>query len=175
MVVSLGMSVVGLALIGVIGIRFLTPLAIPGWATYVIAFAFVGICIGPVLYIILGGFRTNSQITASPSGFPSPWVAMNYLEVLASGSFWQTMGNSAVVGVATVLALGGSVVAKGPSGERVIPAYEQIGEAELELAEVDLLVRVQVAGAGRGRPALEGQLDGDQRHAKQPTGGVTAT
>jgi hypothetical protein len=35
MLVSLGMSLVGLALIGVIGIRFLTPLAIPGWATYV--------------------------------------------------------------------------------------------------------------------------------------------
>ena len=35
MLVSLGMSLVGLALVGVIGIRFLTPLAIPGWATYV--------------------------------------------------------------------------------------------------------------------------------------------
>ena len=27
----------------------------------------------------LGGFRTNSQITALPSGFPEPWVVSNYL------------------------------------------------------------------------------------------------
>ena len=29
------------------------------WVTYVVAFALVGICIGPVLYIIIGGFRSN--------------------------------------------------------------------------------------------------------------------
>ena len=39
--VSFGMSLVGLALIGVIGIRFLTPLAIPGWATYVVGILLV--------------------------------------------------------------------------------------------------------------------------------------
>jgi polyisoprenyl-phosphate glycosyltransferase len=35
MVVSLGMVLAGGALIGVVGIRLLTTLAIPGWATYV--------------------------------------------------------------------------------------------------------------------------------------------
>ena len=43
-------------------------LARAGWPTYVIAFFFVGICIAPVLYIVLGGLRTNSQITTDPSG-----------------------------------------------------------------------------------------------------------
>jgi len=30
-----------------------------GWATYVIAWGLVGLCIAPVLYMILGGFRNN--------------------------------------------------------------------------------------------------------------------
>ena len=77
--------------------------------TYVIAFFFVGVCIAPVLYIITGGFRTNAQITADPSGLPSPWVVENYIEVLVSEVFWRQVGNSVVAGVLTtagVVALG---------------------------------------------------------------------
>jgi raffinose/stachyose/melibiose transport system permease protein len=40
--------------------------------TYFIALLFIAVCLIPVLYIILGGFRSNSQITSSPAGFPSP-------------------------------------------------------------------------------------------------------
>ncbi|MFJ3407997.1 carbohydrate ABC transporter permease [Promicromonospora sp. NPDC090134] len=77
--------------------------------TYVIAFFFVGVCIAPVLYISTGGFRTNAQITADPSGLPSPWVVENYIEVLVSEVFWRQVGNSVVAGVLTtagVVALG---------------------------------------------------------------------
>jgi len=71
--------------------------------TYFIALILVAVCISPVLYIILGGFRTNSQITTSPAGLPSPWVISNYVNVLTSSTFWQEFGNSAIVGILTTI------------------------------------------------------------------------
>src|SRR5262249_49758406 len=70
---------------------------------YFIAFLFISVSLGPVLYIVLGGFRSNSQITVSPAGLPSPWVWGNYIGVLKSGTFWSEFANSAIVGVATTL------------------------------------------------------------------------
>lgn len=90
------------------------------WVTYLVAFAFVGICIGPVLYIIIGGFRTNSQITADPSGLPDPWVVGNYVDVLTSSGFWRLAWNSALVGVLTTI----GVVALGVMASYVIARYE---------------------------------------------------
>ncbi len=55
---------------------------------YFFALLLIAVCIVPVLYIILGGFRTNSQITNDPSGLPHPWVVENYLQVLQSSEFW---------------------------------------------------------------------------------------
>jgi len=37
---------------------------------YVAALVLIGLMLGPVLYIIIGGFRTNSQITTDPAGLP---------------------------------------------------------------------------------------------------------
>lgn len=71
--------------------------------TYLIATILIAICIAPVLYIIIGGFRTNSQITVDPSGFPNPWVLKNYADVLASQMFWQQFGNSVISAVATTV------------------------------------------------------------------------
>jgi len=71
--------------------------------TYLIATILIAICIAPVLYIIIGGFRTNSQITVDPSGLPNPWVLKNYADVLASQLFWQQFGNSVVSAVSTTI------------------------------------------------------------------------
>ena len=71
--------------------------------TYLIATILIAICIAPVLYIIIGGFRTNSQITVDPSGMPNPWVLKNYADVLASQMFWQQFGNSVISAVATTV------------------------------------------------------------------------
>jgi raffinose/stachyose/melibiose transport system permease protein len=59
----------------------------------------------PVVYAVLGGFRTTGQIAAHPVGLPSPWIFTNYLDILGSGSFWQQVGNSAVVTAITVVAV----------------------------------------------------------------------
>src|SRR5580693_9359069 len=70
---------------------------------YFIAFLFISVSLGPLLYIVLGGFRTNSQITVSPAGLPNPWVFSNYVGVLKSVTFWGEFANSAIVGVATTV------------------------------------------------------------------------
>ena len=89
------------------------------WVTYVVAFALVGICIGPVLYIIIGGFRTNAEITKDPSGFPSTWQLINYSEVLKSSIFWRQVSNSVICGVFTTL----GVVVLGVAASFVLARY----------------------------------------------------
>lgn len=73
--------------------------------TYFIALLFIAVCIAPVLYIVLGGFRTNSQITTSPAGLPHPWVMSNYSGVLKSTTFWGEFANSVVVGLASTVGI----------------------------------------------------------------------
>jgi raffinose/stachyose/melibiose transport system permease protein len=66
----------------------------------------------PVLYAALGGFRTTGQLAAHPVGLPSPWNFSNYADILGSGSFWQQVGNSAVIAfVATFLIVALSALA----------------------------------------------------------------
>ena len=89
------------------------------WVTYVVAFALVGICIGPVVYIIIGGFRTNSEITRDPSGFPSTWQIVNYSEVLKSSIFWRQVSNSVICGVFTTI----GVVVLGVAASFVLARY----------------------------------------------------
>ncbi len=39
---------------------------------YALALVVVALTIGPVLYGVLGGFRTNAQLAESPAGMPDP-------------------------------------------------------------------------------------------------------
>ncbi|MBR7834429.1 carbohydrate ABC transporter permease [Actinospica durhamensis] len=73
--------------------------------TYFIALLFIAVCVAPVLYIVVGGFRTNAQITTSPAGLPNPWVISNYTSVLTSVTFWGEFVNSLVVGLASTLGI----------------------------------------------------------------------
>ncbi|WP_448061725.1 carbohydrate ABC transporter permease [Cellulomonas hominis] len=68
---------------------------------YGIALVVVALTLGPVLYGVLGGFRTNAQLAESPAGLPSPWVLSNYTGVLTNPSFWTYALNSAVIAVVT--------------------------------------------------------------------------
>jgi raffinose/stachyose/melibiose transport system permease protein len=97
------------------------------WITYVIAFALVGICITPVLYIIIGGFRTNAEITVDPSGFPTHWQFTNYSEVLQSSVFWRQVGNSVICGVFTTL----GVVVLGVAASYVLARYTFVGRSAM--------------------------------------------
>ena len=48
------------------------PAAVGSPAIYFGAFVVIALMLAPILYIIVGGFRTNAQITADPSGCPRP-------------------------------------------------------------------------------------------------------
>jgi raffinose/stachyose/melibiose transport system permease protein len=74
-----------------------------------VALLLIGMMLAPVVYIILGGFRSNAEITVDPAGFPTTWNWQNYADVLASPIFWGQVGNSAIAAIATtvfVVALG---------------------------------------------------------------------
>lgn len=70
---------------------------------YLVAFALVGLCLAPAVYIILGGFRTNSQIIRSPAGLPDPWEVGNYTGLLTGEVFWQQLVNSVIAAVGTTV------------------------------------------------------------------------
>ena len=98
-----------------------------GWPTYVVAWALVGLCIAPVLYIIIGGFRTNAEITVDPSGFPTKWQFVNYSEVLSSPIFWRQVANSVICAVGTTV----GVVILGVAASFVLARYNFSGRAAL--------------------------------------------
>lgn len=87
---------------------------------YLLSVILVAICTVPVLYIIIGGFRTNSQITNNPSGMPNPWVIDNYINVAQSDTFWVELKNSLIVAVFTML----GVVVLGIMVSYVIARYK---------------------------------------------------
>jgi raffinose/stachyose/melibiose transport system permease protein len=74
--------------------------------TYLAAALVLGITVVPLLFTVLGGFRTNAQINAHPAGVPHPWVMSNYADVFTSSIFWQALGNSLLIAlVATTLVM----------------------------------------------------------------------
>jgi raffinose/stachyose/melibiose transport system permease protein len=94
---------------------------------YLMALLLVAAMLAPVVYIILGGFRTNSQITNSPAGLPSPWAIGNYLDVLRGGVFWQEVVNSTISAVSTTV----GVVVLGLMASYVLARYRFRGRAAM--------------------------------------------
>jgi raffinose/stachyose/melibiose transport system permease protein len=73
---------------------------------YLVAIVIVGITIVPLLFVVIGGFRTTAQINAHPAGWPHPWVLSNYSAILKSSTFWHFLWNSAVIAfIATALSV----------------------------------------------------------------------
>jgi raffinose/stachyose/melibiose transport system permease protein len=68
------------------------------WA---IALVVVALTLGPVLYGVLSGFRTNGQLAEDPAALPDPWVLKNYVGVLTNPNFWRYAFNSAAIAVIT--------------------------------------------------------------------------
>ena len=68
---------------------------------YAVALLVVVATLGPVVFAILGGFRSNAQLAADPVGLPDPWVGSNYVNVLTSSTFWRLAFNSTVVALVT--------------------------------------------------------------------------
>jgi raffinose/stachyose/melibiose transport system permease protein len=74
-----------------------------GVLVYLVALVVVALTLGPVLYAVLGGFRTNAQLAADPAGLPDPWVLDNYRRVLTGAAFWTYALNSVAVALITTV------------------------------------------------------------------------
>ena len=96
-------------------------------AVYFVALVVIALMLGPVIYIIIGGFRSNSAITVDPAGFPDPWNVDNYIGVITSGQFWGQVGNSTLVALATTV----GAVALGLAASYVIARYSFRGRGVL--------------------------------------------
>lgn len=109
---------------------------------YVMAILLVAAMLAPVVYIILGGFRTNAAITVDPSGWPSPWNMDNYLAVIRSEVFWREVGNSTVSAGVTTL----GVVVFGLMASFALARYKFRGRGALySLFAAGLMFPVTVA------------------------------
>lgn len=94
---------------------------------YLTALVVAAFSLGPVLYSILGGFRSNAQLAESPAGLPSPWIWSNYAGVLANPNFWRYGLNSmAVALLTTALVVVFGLMAAYPLSRYRFPGREKI-------------------------------------------------
>ena len=109
---------------------------------YVLSLVLVLICVTPVVYIIIGGFRTNSQITRDPAGMPNPWNFENYKTVFASNTFWSELVNSLIVSLGTMV----GVVALALMVSCVIARYRfRLNKAVYSLFAAGMMFPITVA------------------------------
>ena len=97
-----------------------------GWGNpivYFVALCLIAICIAPVLYIVFGGFNSNSRLTVDPSGFPKPWQVRQYTSLLGTGQFWHMAWNSTYIALITVV----GVVVLGVMASFVLARYHFAG------------------------------------------------
>lgn len=90
---------------------------------YLVALIFVVMSLAPVMFVVLGGFRDNVQLTLDPAGMPDPWVLGNYSEILFGARaplFWGQVLASSVVALTTTA----MVVMLGVSVSFVIARFE---------------------------------------------------
>ncbi len=77
-----------------------------GALAYVILLAVAVAILVPIVYAILGGFKTNGQLAANPVALlPDPWVFTNYTDVLWGENapvFWREVLNSVMVATVAV-------------------------------------------------------------------------
>src|SRR5688500_3242111 len=94
-----------------------------GWGNplaYALALAVAGVSVAPVVYVILGGFRTTRQIAANPAGLPDPWVWTTYAKVITEARFWNQLLNSTLLAAGTTL----GVVVLGVCAAFILARYQ---------------------------------------------------
>ena len=70
---------------------------------YVVAFVTMAVIVIPLVFSILGGFRSSQQLSSDPVGLPNPWIWENYEMLLRSGDFWRQVWNSTLIAMLTTL------------------------------------------------------------------------
>jgi raffinose/stachyose/melibiose transport system permease protein len=82
---------------------------------FAVALIVAAIVLVPLVYVVLGGFRSTGQIAAQPVAIPQPWIVRNYTEIVASASFWLQVANSTIIAaVATAVVVSFGALAAFP-------------------------------------------------------------
>lgn len=108
-----GQSVVGDGYLPEVGPEYIEnqairPTKVWSWSqpwVYLVALAAAAVAIGPVIWVVLGGFRTNPQFLTNPEGLPDPWIWSNYSDILTgqfASRFWGQVGTSLLIALGTV-------------------------------------------------------------------------
>ena len=71
------------------------------WLSIGVALVGVALTLGPIIYLILGGFRTQQDLSTNPTGLPDPFMWSNYGDILANDVFWRQALNSLIVATVT--------------------------------------------------------------------------
>ncbi|MFG2002826.1 carbohydrate ABC transporter permease [Spirillospora sp. NPDC048911] len=74
-----------------------------GLSTHALIWIVGALIVVPLLYGLLSGFKSTSELSTNPFGLPEDWAPGNYTGLLASGSFWRQIFNSTFIAVATAL------------------------------------------------------------------------
>jgi raffinose/stachyose/melibiose transport system permease protein len=88
--------------------------------TYLVVVVVGLLTVAPLVYVVIGGFRSTGQLAANPLALPSPWEFGNYTGILGDGSFWRMVFNSVLIAV-TVTVL---VVLTGSMAAFVLARYD---------------------------------------------------
>ena len=79
---------------------------VAGTVAFVILLAVAVAILVPIVYAVLGGFKSNGQLAANPVALiPDPWVFDNYADVLwgeNAPTFWGEVFNSVLVAIVAV-------------------------------------------------------------------------
>jgi raffinose/stachyose/melibiose transport system permease protein len=72
---------------------------------YVILTFVAAIILTPIVFAVLGGFKTNGQLVSDPIALPNPWILSNYSDVMLGNNaavFWREFANSMIIGAVAV-------------------------------------------------------------------------
>lgn len=68
---------------------------------YAVGAVVAALALGPVLYGVISGFRTNTDLARNPSGWPEAWTPDNYISILTGDRFWGYAINSMMIALLT--------------------------------------------------------------------------
>ena len=71
------------------------------YLSIVVGLAGVALTLGPIIYLVLGGFRSQGDLAENPTRLPDPFLWQNYWDIISQPVFWQQVANSTFVAVAT--------------------------------------------------------------------------
>jgi raffinose/stachyose/melibiose transport system permease protein len=76
---------------------------VPRVFQYLVLTVVLALVVVPVVMLVFGGLKTRGEIMTRPYTIPNPPRWENYASILSEPSFWQMMGNSLLVMVATTV------------------------------------------------------------------------